>query len=564
MRSTACAPCRRRGARSDRRGSIPALVTADAIPPAGADPSRRPSSFSTPSGIPLEPVYEPSPPPPGWAERVGRPGQPPYVRGVQATMYRGRLWTMRQYAGFSSAEESNRRYRALLASGTSGLSVAFDLPTQIGYDPDHPLARGEVGRAGVSVATLADVETLFDGIPLGDVSVSMTINSTAIVLLAMTLAVARRRGIAEAALSGTLQNDMLKEFAARGTYRLPVRPSMRLVSDVIAYTAASMPRWNPVSVSGYHIREAGATAVQEVAFTLADGVAYVEEVARRGLSVDRFAPRVSFFFAAHNHLFEEVAKFRAARRIWARTLAGRFGAKDPRSLALRFHTQTAGSTLQARQVDVNVVRVTVQALAAVLGGTQSLHTNGKDEALALPSEAAAILALRTQQVLAHESGVADVVDPLGGSPYVEALTDEIDRRATAIMERIDRMGGAVAAVEQGWYAREIERSAYEALKRVESGEDVVVGVNRHQVADEAEPPTFAIDPETERRAAERVRAWRAARAARRFEEALSALSRALSTDGNLVPPVLAAVEAGATIGEVMQAMETRFGLHSGR
>ncbi len=407
------------------------------VPPAEPD---RPATFRTSSGFERAPTYEPDPKPAGWDTRVGRPGEPPFVRGVQPTMYRGRLWTMRQYAGFSTAEESNRRYRALLAGGTSGLSVAFDLPTQIGYDPDHGLAAGEVGRAGVSVATLDDIETLFDGIPLDRVSVSMTINSTAVVLLSFLLAVAKRRGIAEGALSGTLQNDMLKEFAARGTYRLPVAPSLRVVTDVIAHTAERMPRWNPISISGYHIREAGATAVQEVAFTLADGVAYVEAAVARGLPVDKFASRLSFFFNAHNDLFEEVAKFRAARRIWARVMKERFGAKDARSLALRFHTQTAGSTLQARQVDVNVVRVTIQALAAVLGGTQSLHTNGKDEALALPSEASAILALRTQQVIAFESGAADVVDPLGGAPYVEALTDAVDRDATALMDRIDRDG----------------------------------------------------------------------------------------------------------------------------
>jgi methylmalonyl-CoA mutase N-terminal domain/subunit len=527
--------------------------------PGDASKARGDEAVRSPSGIPLSPSYAPDPKPPGWDARVGEPGAPPYVRGVQPTMYRGRLWTMRQYAGFSTAEESNRRYRALLAGGTSGLSVAFDLPTQIGYDPDHALAVGEVGRAGVSIATLSDLETLFDGIPLDRVSVSMTINSTAIVLLAMTIACAKRRGVSEDALSGTLQNDILKEFAARGTQRLPVRPSMRLVTDVIAYAADRMPKWNPVSVSGYHVREAGATAVQEVAFTLADGVAYVEAAVKRGLAVDRFAPRVSFFFNAHNDLFEEVAKFRAARRIWSRTLAERFGAKDPKSLALRFHAQTAGSTLQARQVDVNVVRVTIQALAAVLGGTQSLHTNGKDEALALPSEEAAILALRTQQVIAHESGVANVVDPLGGSPYVEALTDEIDRRASDLMARVDAMGGAVAAIEQGFFQREIERSAYEALKRVESGADVVVGVNRYASGDDAPPRTFAIDPATEARAVERVRAHRAKRDGAATRAALQALSRALAGDENLVPIVVAAVEAGATVGEVLQAMEDRFG-----
>ncbi len=518
---------------------------------------------ATSSGIPLDLCYEPAPKPAGYDERVGRPGEPPFTRGVQATMYRGRLWTMRQYAGFSTPEESNRRYRALLAGGTSGLSVAFDLPTQIGYDPDHALAAGEVGRAGVSIATIDDVETLFDGIPLDRVSVSMTINSTAAVLLAFLVAVARRRGVEPAALSGTLQNDMLKEFAARGTYRLPVRPSMRLVADVIAYTCERMPRWNPVSISGYHMREAGSTAVQEVAFTLADGIAYVEDAVRRGQAVDRFAPRLSFFFNAHNHLFEEVAKFRAARRIWARTMKERFGAKDPRSLALRFHTQTAGSTLQARQTDVNVVRVTLQALAAVLGGTQSLHTNGRDEALALPSEASAMLALRTQQVIAYESGVTDVVDPLGGSPYVEALTDAVEAEATRLLERIAALGGAVAAIEQGFYQREIERSAYEAQKRIEAGAEVVVGVNRFAIDDEAAPPPFAIDPETEARAVARVRAFRASRDGAATSAALAALAAAAATDANLVPPVLACVDARATLGEVMQTLEDRFGRYAG-
>jgi len=524
-------------------------------PPDGRD------ARTSPSGIPLDPFYEPSPRPDGFDARIGRPGEPPFVRGVQATMYRGRLWTMRQYAGFSTAQESNRRYRALLAGGTSGLSVAFDLPTQIGYDPDAPEAAGEVGRVGVSIATLDDVETLFEAIPLDRVSISMTINSTAIVLLAMLLAVARRRGVAPAALSGTLQNDLLKEFAARGTYRFPVRPSMRLVTDVIAYAAERCPRWNPISISGYHIREAGSTAVQEVAFTLADGVAYVEGARARGLDVDAFAPRLSFFFNAHNDLFEEVAKFRAARRIWSRVMRERFGAKDPKSLALRFHTQTAGSTLQAQQVDVNVVRVTLQALAAVLGGTQSLHTNGRDEALNLPTEASAILALRTQQVIAHESGVANVVDPLGGSPYVEALTDAIDREATALMDRVDGMGGAVAAIEQGFYQREIEKSAYEAQRRIESGTDVIVGLNAYATEGAPQPPAFVLDPETEARAARSVRAFRAGRDAAAAKAALDALFTASGTAENLVPRVLAAIEARATLGEVMATLERRFGVY---
>jgi methylmalonyl-CoA mutase N-terminal domain/subunit len=522
------------------------------------DPRRK---VTTPSGIPLETVYEPSPPPEGWAERVGRPGEPPYTRGIHATMYRGRLWTMRQYAGFASAAESNRRYRALLAKGTTGLSVAFDLPTQIGYDPDHPLAAGEVGRVGVSIAHLDDMETLLDGIPLERVSISMTINSTAIVLLSLLIAVARRRGVDPRELRGTVQNDLLKEFVARGTQRLPVRPSMRLVTDVIEHATKALPRWNPISVSGYHIREAGATAPEEVGLTLADGIGYVEAARQRGLDVDAFAPRLSFFFAAHNHLFEEVAKFRAARRLWTRIVRERFGAKDPRSWMLRFHTQTGGSTLQATQTDVNVVRVTVQALAAVLGGTQSLHTNSRDEALSLPTEASAVLALRTQQVLAHESGAADVADPLGGSPLVERLTDEVERAAEEILHRIDRMGGIIPAIEQGFPQRTIEQSAYAAQRRIESGEDVVVGLNRFR--DEAEgtvaPPPFAIDPGIERAAVERVRAVRASRDAATATAALAALRDATATKDNLLPHVLRAVEARATVGEVFQVFEDRFG-----
>jgi methylmalonyl-CoA mutase N-terminal domain/subunit len=520
-------------------------------------PDRR--RFATSSGIPLEPVYEPSPEPEGWREKVGAPGEPPFTRGVQATMYRGRLWTMRQYAGFSSAEESNRRYRALLAQGTTGLSVAFDLPTQIGYDPDHPLAAGEVGRVGVSIAHLDDMETLLDGIPLEEVSISMTINSTAIVLLALLVAVARRRGVPEASLRGTVQNDMFKEFIARGTQRLPVRPSLRLVTDVVEHATRAMPQWNPVSISGYHIREAGATAAEELAFTLADGIGYVEAAVARGLDVDSFGPRLSFFFNAHNHLFEEVAKFRAARRMWSRVMRERFRAKDPRSLMLRFHAQTAGSTLQSRQVDVNVVRVTLQALAAVLGGTQSLHTNGRDEALGLPTEASAVLALRTQQVIAHESGVADVIDPLGGAPLVEALTDALEEKAREILDRIDALGGTLAAVEAGFPQRRIEKSAYEAQRRIESGEDVVVGANRFESSDEARPEAFAIDPAVERRAVERVRAVRARRDDAAARGALGALGRAAAGEENLFAFVLDAVQARATIGEVMQVLEDRFG-----
>ncbi|MDA1194788.1 MAG: methylmalonyl-CoA mutase family protein [Planctomycetota bacterium] len=515
--------------------------------------------FVTSSGLELAPCYAPEPSTPDFDERVGVPGEAPFTRGVQPTMYRGRLWTMRQYAGFATAEESNRRYRALLEQGTTGLSVAFDLPTQIGYDPDDAMAAGEVGRVGVSIATLEDMETLLDGIPLDRISISMTINSTAIILLAFLIAVARKQGVAPAALRGTVQNDMFKEFIARGTQRLPVQPSLRIVTDVIEYATRELPEFNPVSISGYHIREAGSTAVEEVAFTLADGIGYVDAALARGLQVDEFAPRLSFFFNAHNQLFEEVAKFRAARRLWASIMAERFGAQDKRSLMLRFHTQTAGSTLQARQVDVNVVRVTIQALAAVLGGTQSLHTNGRDEALNLPSEAAAVLALRTQQVLAHESGVTDVVDPLGGSPLVEDLTDRIEAGARELIERIDALGGTLAAVEAGFPQQRIEKSAYDAQRRIESGEDVVVGVNRFEVGDAADAVEFALDPAMEPQAVARVRAFRARRDEDAASASLRALDAALAGTVNLMPAVLTCVEAHATLGEIMARFEARYG-----
>ncbi len=525
---------------------------------AKAKHGERKDAFRTTSGVEQDPCYAPSDP--SYDEHVGRPGEPPYTRGVQPTMYRGRLWTMRQYAGFATAEESNRRYRALLESGTTGLSVAFDLPTQIGYDPDDPMAAGEVGRVGVSIATLEDMETLLEGIPLDRISISMTINSTAIVLMAFLIAVARKQGVDPAVLRGTVQNDMFKEFIARGTQRLPVRPSLRLVTDIIEHATQAMPRFNPVSISGYHIREAGATAAEELAFTLADGLGYVQAGIDRGLDVDAFAPRLSFFFNAHNHLFEEIAKFRAARRLWANLMAERFGAKDPRSLKLRFHTQTGGSTLQARQVDVNVVRVAMQALSAVLGGTQSLHTNGRDEALNLPSEESAVLALRTQQVLAHESGVTDVVDPLGGSPYVEAMTDAIEAAARKLIEQIDAAGGTLAAVEAGFPQQRIEKSAYDAQRRIESGEDVIVGVNRFEEDDAEDAGTFELDPAMEARAKERVAGFRARRDEPAARAALDALGTALGDEGtNLMAPVLAAVEAHATIGEIMQVMEARYG-----
>jgi methylmalonyl-CoA mutase N-terminal domain/subunit len=513
-----------------------------------AHPERK-ASFATPSAIPLDPVYGGPP----------FPGAHPFLRGILPTMYRGRLWTMRQYAGFTSARLSNERYRELLKQGVTGLSVAFDLPTQIGYDSDSPEAEGEVGRVGVPINSLRDMEALLDGIPLDRVTTSMTINSTAAILLCLYLAVARKRGIDASRLGGTVQNDILKEYVARGTYRFPVEPSMRLVTDTFRFCAERMPRWNPISISGYHIREAGATAVQELAFTLANGIAYVEAARGAGLDVDDFGGRLSFFFNAHSHFFEEVAKFRAARRLWAGLMRDRFGAKEDRSCHLRFHTQTAGSTLQSRQIDVNVVRTTLQALSAVLGGTQSLHTNGRDEALALPTEESARLALRTQQVIAFESGAADVVDPLGGAPYVEALTDEVERRARALIERIDRMGGAVKAL--GFMRAEIERSAYEAQRRAESGEDVVVGVNRFEEADEPRVELFSIDRgERDRIVAELAR-LRAERDGAAVRAALDALRRAASSTDSLLPPILAAVEAYATVGEICRALEEVFGVY---
>ena len=515
----------------------------------------RKEAFATPSGVPVAPVYARDA-----SGTEGLPGVWPFTRGVQPTMYRGRLWTMRQYAGFATAAQSNQRYRELLKQGTTGLSVAFDLPTQIGYDPDDPLAQGEVGRVGVSIATLDDMETLLQDIPLDRISISMTINSTAIVLLALLVAVAKQQGVAPSELRGTVQNDLFKEFIARGTQRLPVRPSLRLVTDVIEYATKELPRFNPVSISGYHIREAGATAVEELAFTLASGIGYVEEAIARELDVDAFAPRLSFFFNAHNNFFEEIAKFRAARRLWARIMRKRFRAKKDKSCMLRFHTQTGGSTLQARQVDVNVVRVTMQALAAVLGGTQSLHTNSRDEALNLPSEAAAVLALRTQQVIAHESGVADVIDPLGGAPFVEQLTDDLEARAQAILDRIDTLGGTMAAVEAGYPQQRIEQSAYDAQRRIESGEDIVVGSNRFESDDEVTPERFVLDAAMEQDAIARVRAVRKARNEQATQAALRALETATAdASTNLMPAVLAAVQARATIGEIMGVFEDRYG-----
>jgi methylmalonyl-CoA mutase N-terminal domain/subunit len=497
--------------------------------------------------------------PPASRSSSEQPGEFPYTRGIYQDMYRTRLWTMRQYAGFGSAEESNQRYRYLLSQGTTGLSVAFDLPTQMGMDPDHPLAAGEVGKVGVSIACLADMELLFDQIPLEKISTSMTINSTAAILLALYALVARGQGADVRKLQGTIQNDILKEYIARGTYIYPPRPAMRIITDLFAWAGTEMPEWNTISISGYHIREAGSTAIQEVAFTLADGIAYVEAALSAGLQVDAFAPRLSFFFNAHNNFLEEIAKFRAARRLWARTMKDRFGAKDPKSMMLRFHAQTAGSTLTAQQPDVNVVRVALQALAAVLGGAQSLHTNSRDEALGLPTPEAARLALRTQQVIAYESGVTVAPDPLGGGEYIEKLTDDIERAAAAYIARIDKLGGTLRAIEEGFIQREIQNAAYDYQKRVETGEAVVVGVNRFEEPASAPPPVFRVDPAIERRQVERVRELRASRDPQPCGARLDELETAARGSANLMPHILASCEAKATVGEISDRLRKVFG-----
>ncbi|HWP99664.1 MAG TPA: methylmalonyl-CoA mutase family protein [Vicinamibacterales bacterium] len=490
---------------------------------------------------------------------LGFPGEFPYTRGIQPTMYRGRLWTMRQYAGYGTAAESNRRYRYLLSQGVTGLSVAFDLPTQIGYDSDHPLAAGEVGRVGVAIDSIDDMVELLDGIPLDRVSVSMTINATAIILLALYVAAARRQGVAPTKLSGTIQNDILKEYIARGTYIYPPRASMRIVTDIFAYCDRELPQWHSISVSGYHIREAGSTAVQEVAFTLANAIAYVEAARAAGLDPDRLGQRLSFFFAAHNDFLEEIAKFRAARRLWARIARDRLGLTDPRAQQLRFHAQTAGSTLTAQQPDNNIVRVAVQALAAVLGGTQSLHCNARDEALALPTEESARIALRTQQIIAYESGVTNTVDPVGGAWAIEKRTNEIEEEARALLERIDRMGGALAAIEAGFIQQQIQESAYRAQRAVDSGEAVVVGVNRFATDEPVRIDVLRIDPEVEARQIERVRRVRATRDAARWRAALARVAEAARGRDNLVPPILEAVEARATLGEIADTLREVFG-----
>jgi len=520
----------------------------------------RKAEFTTLSGMPLERLYTPLDIADLDYERdLGFPGQYPYTRGVQPTMYRGRLWTMRQYAGFGTAEESNERYKYLLEQGQTGLSVAFDLPTQIGYDSDHPLAQGEVGKVGVAIDSLADMETLFAGIPLDKVSTSMTINAPAAVLLAMYIAVAEKQGVPSHKLSGTIQNDILKEYAARGTYIFPPKPSMRLITDIFAYCSKHLPEWNTISISGYHIREAGCTAVQEVAFTLANGIAYVEAAIRAGLNVDSFAPRLSFFFNAQMDLLEEVAKFRAARRLWARIMKERFGAQDPRSMMLRFHTQTAGCALTAQQPDNNIIRVTIQALAAVLGGTQSLHTNSRDEALSLPTEESVRIALRTQQIIAYESGVTNTIDPLAGSYVIESLTNRIEREAQEYLEKIDKLGGAVAAIEQGFIQREIQESAYAYQKAVESGERIVVGVNKFQVENERLPEIHKVDPEVERRQCAKLRELRANRDNGKVKQVLAELKEAAKGDENLMPYILECVRAYATLGEICGVLREVFG-----
>jgi methylmalonyl-CoA mutase N-terminal domain/subunit len=522
--------------------------------------AERKEHFTTLSGLPIDRLYtqddlsgvDPE-------SSIGYPGEFPYTRGIYPTMYRGRLWTMRQYAGFGTAVESNQRYRYLLSKGQAGLSVAFDLPTQIGMDSDHPLALGEVGKVGVAIDSLEDMETLFDNIPLEKVSTSMTINATAAILLCLYVAVAKKQGANLAKISGTVQNDVLKEYIARGTYIYPVRPAMRIVTDIFAWCRDNLPKWNTISISGYHIREAGSTAIQEVAFTLADGTAYVQAALDAGLAVDEFAPQLSFFFNAHSDLLEEIAKYRAARRLWAKIMRDRFGAKDPRSLLLRFHAQTAGSSLTAQQPENNIVRVAIQALAAALGGCQSLHTNSMDEALALPTEDAALIALRTQQILAHETGVTNTIDPVAGSYTIEHLTDEIEKGAVDYISKIDAMGGMLRAIESGFVQGEIQKAAYDFQRTVESKEQIIVGVNDFIAEEERSIPTLRIEPEIERSQIARLNALRAKRDSAKTHAALAELQRRAATTENLLPAILTAVEAHATVGEISDALRRVFG-----
>ncbi|MGE5577338.1 MAG: methylmalonyl-CoA mutase [Syntrophothermus sp.] len=520
----------------------------------------RKERFITVSSMPIESCYRPDDLPGfDYQAKLGEPGEFPYTRGVYPTMYRGRLWTMRQFAGFGTAEESNQRYKYLLANGQTGLSVAFDMPTIMGYDSDHPRADGEVGKLGVAIDSLADMEILFDGIPLDKVSTSMTINAPASILLAMYIAVAEKQGVSSDKISGTIQNDILKEYIAQKSFIFPPQPSMRLITDIFAFAAKHVPRWNTISISGYHIREAGATAVQELAFTLADGLAYVEAGIKAGLAVDDFAPRLSFFFNAHNDLFEEVAKYRAARRIWSRWMRDKFGARDPRSWLMRFHTQTAGCSLTAQQPENNIVRTTIQCLAAVLGGTQSLHTNSMDEALALPSEEAVRVALRTQQIVAEESGVANTIDPLGGSYFVEALTDRMEKEAEEYFEKIQALGGVIAAIDKNFFQKEIAESAYRYQKQVESGEQVVVGVNKYVIDEPARIKLLKVDPEVQARQIRRLQQVRSQRDNGRVQAALRRLKEAATGDENVMPPILEAVKTYATLGEIIQVFREVFG-----
>jgi methylmalonyl-CoA mutase N-terminal domain/subunit len=522
--------------------------------------AERKEHFTTLSGLPIDRLYTQNDLPASDPEStIGYPGEFPYTRGIYPTMYRGRLWTMRQYAGFGTAVESNQRYRYLLGKGQAGLSVAFDLPTQIGMDSDHPLALGEVGKVGVAIDSLEDMETLFDNIPLEKVSTSMTINATAAILLSLYVAVAKKQGANLAKISGTVQNDVLKEYIARGTYIYPVRPAMRIVTDIFAWCRDNLPKWNTISISGYHIREAGSTAIQEVAFTLADGIAYVQAALDAGLAVDEFAPQLSFFFNAHSDLLEEIAKYRAARRLWAKIMRDRFGAKDSRSLLLRFHAQTAGSSLTAQQPENNIVRVAIQALAAALGGCQSLHTNSMDEALALPTEDAALIALRTQQILAHETGVTNTIDPVAGSYAIEHLTNEIEQGAVEYISKIDAMGGMLRAIESGFVQGEIQKAAYDFQRAVESKEQIIVGVNDFIAEEERTIPTLRIEPEIERSQIARLNALRAKRDSAKTQASLAELQRRAATTENLLPAILNAVEAHATVGEISDALRRVFG-----
>ncbi len=536
---------------------LPPSQSSSSVPEPGPELS---SSQQTSSKIEIRPLYTPAELA-GWEfdRDAGYPGEFPFTRGVQATMYRGRLWTMRQYAGMGDAEESNRRYKYLLAHGTTGLSVAFDLPTQIGLDSDNPLAAGEVGKVGVAIDSLEDMQRLFDGIALEKISTSMTINATASILLALYIAVAKRSGTEPRRLSGTVQNDILKEYIARGTYIFPPAQAMRIVTDIFAFAHQHVPEWNTISISGYHMREAGCTAVQEVAFTLANGITYVEAAIKAGLHVDRFAPRLSFFFACHNNFLEEIAKFRAARRMWARIMRERFQTRNPKSQMLRFHTQTAGSSLTAQQPENNIVRTALQALAAVLGGTQSLHTNSFDEALALPTEDAVRIALRTQQIIACEAGVAQTIDPVAGSYYIESLTNDLEKHATGYLDKIDAMGGTLKAIERGFIQQEIQNAAYEYQQAVDRLEQVVVGVNRFQVDEEKPVPIQRIDPALEPKQVERVRALRARRAAGPWQEALKRVEDAARSGDNLMPHIIGAVEAYATVGEISDTLRRVFG-----